>query len=497
MTGNLFNEIDCQSTDWQSPASSGETAILDRPRGRQVSNNGPARKRRLARWLNRLDCLRHPVITLVAVGLSAGACGWLLHPNAFLVLYAALAACGVGLAWPWLSLLGVRGELRFDRARCQEGDEVAAQLVLRNRAPWSVWGLALEGLDGATEQTDGEASSLGAAECPRNVVAAFMVPVVPAWSQREFRWEFVPARRGPHPLSEPRLVCGFPFGLTDARRKLAIGNRLLVWPRTYPVAAIPDVAYGRALEGAVLRNQVGTSGDVAGVRPYRRGDWLRRIHWGQTARHDQLIVCEFQSRAVPSVQIVLDVDPRAHAGCGSNGSREWAIRVAASFISGWLADGAEIALVLGRRTIRFGAGPDHERRLLDALAELPFDATEDSGDPPIDEVLARAECAGFDGGLQLVIATDRALRLVNGPGGADDWRRTPSQATRGRVPGTRAGIGFDKRRRFVLLRAGAFAGTHQPAAAETSAAPSWILIDDASEVPATLRGRRRVCRGDE
>jgi hypothetical protein len=42
------------------------------------------------------------------------------------------------------------------------------------------------------------------------------------------------------------------------------------------------------------------------------------------------------------VQVVLDTDPAVHAGAGPGCSREWAIRVAASFCRGWLEQGARV-----------------------------------------------------------------------------------------------------------------------------------------------------------
>ena len=50
---------------------------------------------------------------------------------------------GLGVAWPWLTLWGLRGLLAFERTRCSEGEPVEVRLALRNRLPWTAWGLAL------------------------------------------------------------------------------------------------------------------------------------------------------------------------------------------------------------------------------------------------------------------------------------------------------------------------------------------------------------------
>ncbi len=106
---------------------------------------------------------------------------------------------------------------------------------------------------------------------------------------------------------------------------------------------MPEAAAGEAHDGLSARDGAGNWGDPLGVRPYRRGDPLRRIHWGQTAKHRQLIVCEVQSHALPHVQILLDTDLAVHSG--PDGSLEWSIRIAASFADGWIRQGARVDLL--------------------------------------------------------------------------------------------------------------------------------------------------------
>jgi hypothetical protein len=202
------------------------------------------------------------------------------------------------------------------------------------------------------------------------------------------------------------LVCGFPFGLWEAPRPLEVTRPLLIWPRTFPVAPVPEADGGHADDGLALRDRAGNWGDPLGVRPYRRGDPLCRVHWGQTARHGELIVSEVQSSAVPRVQVVLDAHPAAHAGSGPGGSREWAVRVAASFAEGWVGQGADVELVLDGGSVRARGGSAKARSaaLLDALARVgPGSRCDLAG------LLDTPECRRFGGGLRVVITTDVGL----------------------------------------------------------------------------------------
>jgi len=245
-------------------------------------------------------------------------------------------------------------------------------------------------------------------------------------------------------MTPARLTTGFPFGLWEAAVPVGVEKPLIVWPRTFPVGPVPPVCGERQVEGNVSRTKVGSSGDMLGVRPYRRGDSPRRIHWGQSARHDRLIVCELASNARPVIQLVLDADPRVHAGA----SFEWAIRVVASFAKGWLEDGAQVGVAWAGHDVAPASGQAQILRILDALAALT------GGDVPLPDVLACPRCRGFRDGLQVIVTTDRA-----------------------HAPG--CGACAAESQRWVILATGG-PPRHGP--------PPWLALDAVENIPALLRG---------
>jgi uncharacterized protein (DUF58 family) len=390
--------------------------------------------------------LYNPLGVLILAGLTALLCGLFLRSQGFVLFGGVLAVVLLGIAWPWLSLRAVYGSISFERVRACEGDPVEVCLTLRNRLPWSAWGLAVR--DGFTTPAKaGEAGSTVAsiASAPRRRTV-------------RCRWSFVPACRGVYPLVAPRLTTGFPFGLWEHKRLLTTQTPLTVWPRTFPVGPVPLVSGDQQVEGNVSRNKVGSNGDVLGVRPYRRGDSPRRIHWSQSARHDRLIVCELQSNARPVIQLVLDADLRVHGGDGPNGSREWAIRIVASLAKGWLEAGAQVGAVWNGEAIPPASGQQQLHRLLDGLARLP-----DTPGPSLAETLAKPACQGFRDGPQVIVATDSAL----------DGCRCPEP--RGTNPGSRSARGTytDDQQRWIVLRTAAF--TDSPGRASSPPPPHPTL----------------------
>jgi uncharacterized protein (DUF58 family) len=390
--------------------------------------------------------LYNPLGVLILAALAALLCGFFLHAQGFVLFGSMVAVIVLGVLWPWLSLRGLRGSVSFEKARAVEGERVEVCLTLDNRLPWAAYGLAVRaGLEG---------ESVGIASAPGRCTA-------------RCRWAFTPGRRGVYPLSTPFLTTGFPFGLWENRRVLSVGAPLLVWPRTFPVGPVPLVGGDRQVGGNVSRNKVGSSGDVLGVRPYRRGDSPRRIHWGQSARHDRLIVCELQANGRPVVQLVLDADPGAHAGDGPGGSREWAIRVTASLAKGWLGAGVEVGAVWGGQVIPAAAGPKQVNTLLDALAGLP-----DAAWPSLGETMSSPACRGFTDGLQVIVTTDVGL------GRAD--------------PGSPVAA---HRRWVVLLAQGFLAAGPRPSAGPVGLpVRPWLLFDTPEHIPLRLRGGWKEAR---
>jgi uncharacterized protein (DUF58 family) len=198
------------------------------------------------------------------------------------------------------------------------------------------------------------------------------------------------------------------------------------------------------------------------VRPYRRGDPLRRIHWPQTARHDRLVVCELQRQAAPALQVVLDVHDDVHSGPGPDGSREWAIRIAASFLERGIEQGADVEAVLGGRAVAPRGGSVATRRalVLDALAEIGPE-----GIWTLDDLLEMPACRRVFDGLRVIVTTDLGLR----------WSRRDAPR--------------DPRDRLVVLKASAFAGGSEDGeSGPPGEVPAcWIWVDDPGTAARCLR----------
>lgn len=376
----------------------------------------------------------HPLGVLLLATLVSLLCGLFLHPRMFALAAGLLLVMGVGVCWPALTIRGAAGRWSFEQERCVEGDEVSARVTVTNHLPWPAAGLVLR--DSGTE-------------------AAVRLGTVPARQEMVAKWDFKAESRGEYPVGVPELLTGFPFGLWQARKRAAIDKRLIVWPKTFPVGPPPCLDGDSMIEGSVARRKVGSTGEVLGVRPYRRGDSPRRIHWPQSARHDRLIVCEFEATSRPVVQLVLDGDASIHS-VGPEGSLEWAIRTAASMARGWLEIGVQVGLVAPGVMLASASGSGQIRRIMDSLARLPSDSSQSLRD-----LLGSPVCRQFESGVQVIITTDRRR-----------WGRSTA------------------RQRWVVLSAMAFGASPVPSARCDELPPRlapWLFLDAPQRVPQLLR----------
>jgi uncharacterized protein (DUF58 family) len=117
-------------------------------------------------------------------------------------------------------------------------------------------------------------------------------------------------RRGPVGARAWILESSDLAGLFRSRRANPDAEVALVLPRFASLARRPQA---RDLEASVAAPRAGSGTEMFGVREYRPGDSLRRIHWRSSARHGELIVREYEPPGVQTLGIFCDPEPPGSA----------------------------------------------------------------------------------------------------------------------------------------------------------------------------------------
>lgn len=276
---------------------------------------------RLERWL---DVLTGPLGALSTALALALLCGLFVESRSLALAAAFAAILVLGICYPWLAVRAVSGQVSFATLRLREGESLAFSVELRNRAWLPLLGLQVRGIAAGSEEKRALHALRGR-------------------ESRTFLETQEGLARGGYPQQQTEITCSFPFGLITARRPLECHQEVLVWPLFFPAPGFPLGSSEEVQEGSVASRRAGTAGDLLGVRDFRRGDSLRRIHWAQTARHERLIVTERQAVCLPRVQVILEL---SGAQGGPESEREWAIRGAMSLLESWARLGVQLELVI-------------------------------------------------------------------------------------------------------------------------------------------------------
>jgi uncharacterized protein (DUF58 family) len=143
----------------------------------------------------------------------------------------------------------------------------------------------------------------------RGARARTLLPMLSPGARTHAALGVVPVRRGRHAIGPIEVKSRGLLGLFNVRRRLPVTDEVIVWPQCRPVP--PDaLARLRTALGGASAERSREPEEFYGVRDYRPGDSLARVHWRSTVRRGTLVVREFERTSAPAVTLVVDLDRR-------------------------------------------------------------------------------------------------------------------------------------------------------------------------------------------
>jgi uncharacterized protein (DUF58 family) len=139
---------------------------------------------------------------------------------------------------------------------------------------------------------------------------------------------------GVHTVGPLALSVSDALGLHSPRRLVPDIQPFDLFPRVYPVGGLERLGARRSFvpsEPTAARS--GQSASYLGVRDFRPGDDVRRVHWPATARHGIPMVKEFEQDRTPYFTLFLDLERAHRAGTGRKSTREYIVRTGASLLA--------------------------------------------------------------------------------------------------------------------------------------------------------------------
>jgi uncharacterized protein (DUF58 family) len=268
-----------------------------------------------------------PDATQLIVGLFVLAL--LLGQEGFaLLLGLVLLALAVARGWSRVVLRGVHYERRFRQDRAFVGDEVVVDLHIRNPKLLGVPGLRIR-------------DSLSARLF---VVDTRVLPHTQGGVRQTERWTTLRAyeavnwhmtvrceERGYFAFGPVSLLATDPWGLYTVEATLSARDALVVYPKLVPLASLGF--HPRHPLGDLRASQrlLTDPARTVGIRDYQQGDPFKAIHWGATARRNEMQTRIYEPTTSQEIAIALDLDTFEHYWEGQQPElAEWMISAAAS-----------------------------------------------------------------------------------------------------------------------------------------------------------------------
>lgn len=124
------------------------------------------------------------------------------------------------------------------------------------------------------------------------------------------RWRLTCTKRGIYTVEKTVLVASDLLGRASFSKPMPVDATVVVLPRAIePGSALVTPRY---LQGDTIvpRQLIDDPFYIAGVRPYQQGDTLNRVHWGATARQQELMVKSFDYTSRQSLMVIMNLQSR-------------------------------------------------------------------------------------------------------------------------------------------------------------------------------------------
>lgn len=251
--------------------------------------------------------------------------GALVREINLLFMVAGLMAGPFLWSWWWAgrALRGISIRRRVPRSICA-GDLLVVELTIDNsRSRSHTWALVIED---SIWSLDGQ---------PSDAPVKLYIPFLPRGTSQRLSYRGRIPQRGKYRLGPIRISSRFPFGLFRHWVVVDQWDELIVYPRLGRLSRRWHARWHESFEGAQRREQRSgrAEGDFYGVRPWRPGDSRRWIHWRASARHQTVVVREFELYRNRDLAIIVNLYlPSPQQGL-LNESVEWAVSFAATLVN--------------------------------------------------------------------------------------------------------------------------------------------------------------------
>ncbi|MBU0503482.1 MAG: DUF58 domain-containing protein [Candidatus Omnitrophota bacterium] len=270
-----------------------------------------------------------------------------------------LSTMTINLGWLALQFFGAKIVItRKNIKKINEDESLEIEVSVENKSFLPVFNPIL--------QDDLSCAALG--ERQRLILLDYLKPR----STLEFKYTCVCPQRGRYRLGPLAIYFFDPQGIFYLKKVYPAYSEVYVYPKTFPINNFPPLAKGILPWFGINTSRTGGDDDeFFGIREYRQGDPIKRIHWASTARHNKLIVKQFQNQNYAKATIIFNLEKDKNFGEGKESIAEYTIKIAASVVNYLTARNIPIKIMAHTGevvNIPFNRGEEHLEDIMKFLA---------------------------------------------------------------------------------------------------------------------------------
>jgi uncharacterized protein (DUF58 family) len=308
-------------------------------------------------------------------------------------------------AWSRLSLFGLHYRRHFTETRAFLGETIELTLEVRNQKLLPLTWLDIVDVVSATLPIDKVEVVLNRVT-NQGEFRSFWMPG--GFQRLTRRYTIHCTQRGYHAYGPATVSTGDGFGLFSRKALDSRRDRVIVYPRLYPVSELRLPAKNPFGERGSRLQLFEDPLRTIGVREWQPGESIQRVHWKATARHQHLLSRVYEPSEEPQVLIFLNVATLPRHWQGNIPELQERVISVASSLAAYCTDlRLPVGLVANGylpgsdQSIRLlpGRSPNQLVRILELLAAVTPFATR-----PIEEMIWQ-EAPRLPWGVTLLVVT--------------------------------------------------------------------------------------------
>ena len=252
-------------------------------------------------------------VTVLLLGITA-----LLAGGKFpcLFFYLLILLFLVPFVWLRISLKKLTGDIEVATAYTEVGQYLTVTYRIRNSNSGRFPYLEMTDIIGSSFQSPAE----------KEIIC------LEAGESATFTREVLCTRRGKYDLGSFQVKTGDPFGFFQLAKPLATGEKIKVYPRFKLFPETTPSARQHFGNLLVKEKLFENYSQMSELREWQEGDSIKRIHWKQSARHDHIVVKNFEKKGDTTLNIFIDMRGKNYRHDRDHHLEDLAVETAASFI---------------------------------------------------------------------------------------------------------------------------------------------------------------------